>query len=203
LEKAARIISVLFHPIFMPTAGTAILFYINPTLSYSVPEGIQKIIFLILGVFTIILPVLLILILLKKGYLKSLDMEDLGERKLPFLIAATSILIAYYFFKQLPIPRVFNVFLLGTIISVIMAMAISYRWKVSIHMIGMGGIAGFMMAMAQSLLSNLLLPISLWIMIAGLVGSSRLILGGHNPAQIYAGFGLGFVCLYPLISFLI
>ena len=78
---------------------------------------------------------------------------------------------------------------------------ISYFWKISIHMAGMGGITGLLFMLCHQLDCNLFVPISLAIFFSGLVGSSRLIAGSHKPAQIYVGYLLGLATMLAIIRF--
>ncbi len=60
-------------------------------------------------------------------------------------------------------------------------------------MVGVGGLAGIVSAYSLILSGQgLLFPILGAILLTGLVGSSRLYLNVHTPAQVWAGFALGF-----------
>ena len=67
-------------------------------------------------------------------------------------------------------------------------------------MIGIGALVGTFFGLSSFLLVDLLIAIIVFLLIAGLLGTARLTLNSHRPSQIYAGFILGFVCEYFLIS---
>jgi hypothetical protein len=186
----------------MPTYGIALLFHYSPYLSYSIDESIKLYIYAIVFISTFAIPVLISLFLLRQGMLRSLIMNERRERSLPFIVTAISFLTGYYILKQLPIPKIFYLFLLGALTSLIIALLINYKWKISLHMIGLGGIIGALFAMSQIFLINMMLPIILWILLAGLLGTIRLTLESHKPSEIYIGFITGFLSLFFIIGLL-
>ena len=202
IKSVANILSWLLHPLLMPTYGIALLFHYSPYLAYSIPEAIKLYIYAIVFVSTFAVPVLISLLLLKQGVLRSLIMNERRERSLPFIITAISFLTGYYILKQMPIPKIFYLFLLGALTSIIIALLINYKWKISLHMIGMGGIIGALFAMSQIFLINMMLPIILWLLLAGILGTARLLLNSHKPSEIYIGFVTGFLSLFFIVGLL-
>jgi hypothetical protein len=156
-------------------------------------------IYVIVILSTLVLPAVSTFLLLKQGHIKSLEMESSFERKIPFLTTAVFYSMGYWFLKELPLPRLFHLLIMGATVSVIVAVVINLRWKISVHMIGMGGIAGVLMGMSQVLLMDLRLPIIISLLCAGLLGTARLSLQAHTPAQIYTGFLTGFLCEYLIL----
>ena len=60
-------------------------------------------------------------------------------------------------------------------------------------MVGLGGILGLIISVSQLIKFDMTLFYIIIILIAGLVGSARLILDEHKPYQLYLGFLLGFI----------
>ena len=90
--------------------------------------------------------------------------------------------------------------LLGAAASVVLAILINLKWKVSIHMIGIGGIVGMFFGMSTFLLIDLRMPILIALVVAGIIGTARLSMGAHRPSQLYLGFLVGFCCEYFVLS---
>ncbi len=90
--------------------------------------------------------------------------------------------------------------LLGAAASVVLAIIINLKWKVSIHMIGIGGITGMFFGLSTFLLIDLRFPILISLIVAGLIGTARLSMGAHRPGQLYVGFLVGFCCEYFVLS---
>ncbi len=146
------------------------------------------------------MPVLTALILLQKGMIRSLEMHSVAERRLPFISTAFFYLVCYYLLLQLPIPRMLSLMVLGATISIFIAWILSFKWKVSIHMIGIGGITGMLFGLSQVLNAGLIMMILTSVLISGLLGSARQYLGSHTPLQIYAGFAIGLFMEWWIIT---
>jgi membrane-associated phospholipid phosphatase len=86
--------------------------------------------------------------------------------------------------------------------SILITAIVNLKWKISAHMVGIGGLCG---AIATLVIHKPEPPFGLLyvcILIAGLVGYARLRLQAHTPAQVYSGFLLGVGCTCTLLSFL-
>jgi len=106
---------------------------------------------------------------------------------------------AYYILRFLPLPKAFNLLLLGAATAIVLATIITIRWKISIHMVGIGGMVGGLLSISQYLSVDFTWAILAVMVAAGLLGTARMILNTHTPIQIYSGFVLGFVCEYLIL----
>ena len=68
-------------------------------------------------------------------------------------------------------------------------------------MIGIGGVAGGLFALSSHSYTNLLMPMAIIFILAGLLGTARLIYGSHNQSQVYVGFLAGFVVEFMVVYF--
>lgn len=195
-----RFISVVLHPLLMPFYAVALLFHFNAYLTYTISPVVQRIIFIIVFLTTFIMPVITAYYLLQRGSIRSFEMENPAERTIPFITTAAYYFICFLLLRQLPVPKIFSTMVLGACISIVFAFFINKAWKISIHMIGIGGIIGCLYALSQILLAYLLAPIIISVFLAGLLGSARLSKDAHSPAQVYAGFVLGFLVEWVLIG---
>src|ERR1041385_4647303 len=198
--RFARFISILFHPVLMPTYALILIFRLSHFLDFVTPDSVKRALYFIIIFNTLLMPLLVSWVLYKRGALQSFNMEKKEERIVPYLSNIILMLIAYYMLRQLGLPQLFYLLLLGAAASLIIAIIINMRWKISIHMIGIGGIAGMFFGMSEFLLIDLRIPILITILIAGLVGTARLSLGSHHPSQLYAGFFVGFICEYFILG---
>jgi len=195
----ARFFSYILHPLLMPFYAMALLLHYNSYLSYVVSPVMQRIIFIIVFLTTFAMPSLTSYMLLKRGSIRSLEMETIGERTIPFITTGGYYFACYWVLQQLSIPRLFSLIVLGAAISIVLAFIINRKWKISIHMIGIGGITGCLYALSQILISDLMFPIIISIICAGILGSSRLAREAHTPSQIYTGYMLGFMVEWILL----
>ncbi len=198
----ARISSVLFHPLFMPTLGIFILFRLNTYLSLSVAPGARRLIVLLIFVNTAIAPVLSILLLKQTGHVRNYLLNDRAERIFPLLIASVMFFLTYYFLRQISLPGLLYFFLIGATLLVLMSLLVSFLWKISIHMVSLGGFTAFLVI--TSFLLNIDIPwlIGAAFLFSGLTGASRIYLGAHSPAQVYAGYIMGFGSMLLLLFYI-
>jgi membrane-associated phospholipid phosphatase len=95
--------------------------------------------------------------------------------------------------KQAGLSPLFYIILLCCSLSLIATSLINLVWKVSAHMVGIGGVIGAVIALSVQLDTDFFYILSSLILLAGLLGYSRLKLNAHTPAQVYLGFVVGFL----------
>jgi len=197
--KVSRFLSYILHPLMMPFIAVILVMNLNTYIAYSISPQVQRIIITLVFITTNALPILLALLLLQKGVIKSLEMDSLVERRVPFLTSAIFYFICYYLLKQLPIPQMLSIMVLAAGFTIFIAYFLSFRYKVSIHMIGIGGLTGVLFALSRILNADLLVFIIIAILVSGMLGTARLSLGAHKPGQVYWGFLIGFITEYSLL----
>jgi hypothetical protein len=192
VRSASQVVSIVLHPLMMPTLGALCYFFLFPTAT-RIMEPVQM--WLILGVIaasTLALPLLSVLIMLRFGKISTVYMEDKRERNWPLLQTAIVYAAAFYVLKAKTIPVFIPLFILGAIASMVIAMVINLRWKISLHMIGIGGFCGGLAALFILTQEGSPVYLSCAFILAGILGTARLLLEAHTSMQILAGFMLGF-----------
>jgi len=200
LISFSKFLSYVLHPLLMPFYAVALVMSLNTYIAYSISPQLQRIIITLVFVTTGLLPILTALFLLQKGMIRSLEMNSIEERRIPFISTAVLYLICYYLLNKLPVPRMLGLMVLGATISIFLAWLLSFRWKISIHMIGIGGLTGMLFGVSQVLNAELIMIILATILIAGMLGTARLLLGAHSPSQVYTGFFLGLFTEWWIIT---
>lgn len=150
---------------------------------------------------TAVIPGIFIYMMVRNGAAVDLELSDRRERVVPYLIIITSIMVCIFFLYKMMLPFWFLSLLIGACVALIGALVINFYWKISAHMLGIGGLLGGIMGVSRIHLMNPHLAFMLVIVIAGLVGTSRIFLKRHTSMQVYAGFCLGFICTF-VASFL-
>lgn len=199
--RIAKIISYLFHPLLMPTYGFLIIFFTNNYISTFTSAPIKLVILSITFIFTFVLPTVNALVLLKMGRIKSLEMETLNERIIPYTSAVLYYFALFYLFYNTEFPNIFKILILGAAISILLTIFISLKWKISAHTVGIGGIAGAALGIDYRLQLDMHSVFMLVILFSGVVAYARLKLNAHTPSQVYSGFGLGFFVELLLMVF--
>jgi len=195
---AAKMISMLFTPFYLPIVGMLALF----TLSYLslLPLKYKINVLLIVWIFTIFLPTMLI-----RAYNRYQEWHTLGtgtreRRMIPYVISILCYMLCYYVMALLHIPHFMRSILTAALAIQIVCAAANIWWKISTHTAGIGGMAGALMAFAQTFSFNPVWWLCLVIMVAGLLGTSRMILRQHTLHQVVGGFMTGVICAYGMIS---
>lgn len=196
----AKIISILFHPLLMPTIGMFLLFNTGTYLSY-LPYDYQKILYVIIFLSTCVLPLIIIPVFIYRKFVKSMEMHNNNERIFPMLITLLFYSFAYYLFLKLPLPTPVKRYVLAIAITIAISLIVTIRWKISTHMIGIGGIVGVVAALSVLYMTNLQMILIISILLSGLIGFARLKLNAHTPAQIYTGFSLGFLTEFVMLVY--
>jgi hypothetical protein len=199
-EKLARILSVILHPVLMPSY--ALYFLLNHSTYFAMTTSLQEksALYSIILLNTLILPVAISYILIRRGWIRSFEMARREERIIPYISNAILLVVAYYMMRNLMLPKIFYLMILGAAASVTIAVIVNLKWKISIHMIGIGALVGTFFGLSTFIMVDLRFPILITLLIAGLLGSARLSLGAHTSMQIYSGFFVGFFCEYLILS---
>ncbi len=186
-----RFISAVFNPLLMPTYSLLIIFNLNVYFSLLLPAAVRWRLISLVFILTFLFPLFILLIMLKRKIIKSMEMKTREERVFPLLITAVFFYINYYLFKNIQVSPIFNYFILGATFGVIFTLIVNFWWKISVHMIAIGGLFGTLLGISFVFLVEINYLILLVIFISGLVGYARLKAKAHNQLQVYSGFLAG------------
>jgi membrane-associated phospholipid phosphatase len=200
LEKTAKIVSIVFNPILLPTLGFILLFYSGFYNTMLTPDA-KRFILLIIFFSTATLPMLTIAILALNSKFDFL-MPNSRDRIVPLLFASVFYYIGFLLLGRIHFLPVFKLFMIGSVLLIIILLFISFKWKISIHMAGVGAITATFFALSFRGGVNPVTTILILVVVSGLIGTSRLALNKNSLLQVAAGYLLGFLALYPSIYFL-
>ena len=184
-----KIISHFFHPIFVPMAGTITYFVITPKYS---PLELQSGNVLPIFILTVIIPIISFLILKNLGVVSSIFLPGLSERK--YLLIIHIVLLLMIIIKVIPNNYILevNFFFVG-LLSATMAclLLIFLKFKTSLHMVGIGSYLMFLIALSIHFEINIIIAISIFTLLTGVLATSRLYLNRHSRAEVFIGFLIG------------
>jgi len=143
-----------------------------------------------------LLPVSLLPLFLQMKVIKSFKMETARERVYPVLVTGLFYFLGYFFLRRLNISPLIENFVLSILVAVLLAAAISFFWKISLHAIAVGGVTAVLAAMMFKYGVDLVLLVSFMVLISGLTTMARLYLNAHSPSQVYAGYATGFTIVF-------
>jgi hypothetical protein len=129
------------------------------------------------------------------GMVKSLHFEEKSDRRTPFILVTLFYLLTTYFLKEKTELDPILWQGMGIItFSVALLTGITFFWKMSAHMTGIGGVLGVLGILAVYFPSlDLAYLLVATLLLGGLVASARLYLDAHRPAEVYVGLLVGFV----------
>ena len=188
--KLTQLISIILHPMFMPILALHLTLLVLPSLAFTLSHNLI-LIYGILIFSTMVLPLISIFWLMQKGKVSSLEMSNHKERSLPLFKTVIWMSFGYYLLQNLLFyTPILKAELLGAILIILLAAIISKFWKISLHLLGIGGVVGVFIAL-QIMHGDFLYLLLLFILLSGLLGVARIKQKAHNYAQVYAGFLVG------------
>lgn len=194
-------LSGVFHPLVYPTLASIMLF--TSDTYFSLFELYAKLYVIgLVFVCTYLVPLLTMPLLFAAGALSSINMDNQRERTLPLLITGTMFYLAYILLKKYEAIVFLNIFILTSCASIIAALFITYRWKISLHMIGVGGFLAGIVQHGRIYGAEIFLLLSGTILLAGVIGTARLALQAHSPNQIFAGLFSGYLLMFGVLQIL-
>jgi len=197
---AARIVSMLFTPFYLPIVGLIALFLFSYLSIFPMAYKLQVLIMTYL--FTILLPT--VMIHLYRRY-QGWNLIELGQRErrmVPYIISIVCYFSCIYLMERLHMPHFIGSIIIAALLVQIVCAIINVWWKISTHTAAIGGVGGALFAFAEYLGFNPVWWLCLVFFVAGLLGTSRMILRQHNLSQVVAGFWVGFICAAIAILFI-
>ncbi len=197
--KLAKVVSILFHPVLIPTLG--ILLLLNSSFYFSMLSWEAKRFVLLVVFFTSCILPMLMVSLLALNTKFDINMPKSTDRVLPLLAAAVFYYLGFVLLGRISVFPVLKMYMLASVLVIVALLIISLKWKISNHMAALGGLAGMFFALSFRYGLNPVYSLLGIILVSGIVGTARLALDRHNIWQIIAGYSLGFCVLYLVVYF--
>lgn len=186
-----KIASYLFHPLWMPFAGSLLYFIISPRFF---PNTVVQAKLTAIAIMTLFIPVVFYFMLKTLGKASSYFLEDVKERKWPLLLYIALNLIILKFVLNVYDYQALYYYFFAILISTLAALILALlKLKISLHMMGLAGITMFIIALSVFFSLNLIYTISFFVAIIGLTASSRLHYKAHSYIEIILGFLIGLI----------
>lgn len=200
MRRTAHVLSVVFHPVWMPTLALILAFAIDPHLTFTFTKQGQWVIVGMVFIMTALFPASSIMMLWRSGLVSQLSMPRRNERVVPLLLTLVYFCMAYYLLRRTPSSTTTLALFSGIIMALAAVVVLTLRWKVSIHMAGIGGLIGMLLGlMVIHGAQTGILP--LVFVLAGALGTARLMAGDHTPAQVYVGTAIGLVAVFVCLTY--
>lgn len=198
--KFYKTISVIFHPIVLPTIGTIFYFLLIPN-SYNSKERLT--ILSLIFVTTYLIPVLILILFKRLKLIKTFNARSIKERKIP---VALMIVLFYLLGNTLiRIAQVEDIGLLFYATSCALAFVyflFAFDLKTSIHLLSFGIFTSFYIILGYIYQKQFAVLIIITLLLSGLVANARLHLKAHTTKEIYIGYFVGFIAPFAVYLYL-
>ena len=195
IADAANLLSTVLSPLMMPTYGVFLVMWAS--VLCLLPYGTRVSVLLVCMGITCILPLIFLSVLRHFKLVKDLHVEMREQRFIPYLFTALCYAVAAYYLYYCHSPQWFTMFMVGSALTVLLMALINLKWKISAHMAGIGGVIALIYQIHVQGLSafDLFWLLCFNIILAGLLGSARLVRKRHDMWQVLAGVIVGFLCV--------
>jgi hypothetical protein len=192
--KFHKFISVVLHPIVIPTIGVLLFLALTPNV---IIKERQYLLLSIVFFSTYIVPIIFLVILKSLGVINSFQVESIKERKVPLFLMLLVFYVLGKLLINIPDFKDLGILFYGTNLAlIIIYILFFFNIKTSLHIVSMSSALGFFLIYG-TLNSISILPIAIiMIVLTGLLASSRLHLKAHKPLEVYLAFFLGVLTQY-------
>lgn len=195
----ARLLSYLLHPLLMPVLSLWLALELDLHLGYFLPEQSRWALLGMMALMTIGFPLTSAMLLRRAGVIGSLEMPLRSERLAPYALTLVYYGMTLYLLLRMRLHPLAIALFGGATLALLLTLAITLRWKISAHMVGIGGCLGAAVGLNQLHDLGAFAPICALIVLAGALGTARLLASDHTPGQVYAGAALGFGSVFAAV----
>jgi len=196
----ARIVSLVFTPFYLPLVGLLTMFLFSYLSLY--PWIFKLRILAMVLLFTIMLPTFLIRMYRRYNGWTLIELGQKERRMVPYIISILCYFACIYLMELVHVPHFMVSIVIAALTVQMVCALVNMVWKISTHMAAIGGFAGALFVFADAFGFNPVWWFCLLFIVAGLLGSSRMILRQHTLSQVVAGFLVGMVCTVLAFLFL-
>ena len=141
---AARIVSMVFTPFYLPFMGMVILFVFSYLSMF--PWAYKLQVLTLVYLFTILLPTLMIHLYRRYQGWNLIELGHRERRMVPYAISIICYYTCVYVMQRLHMPHFMsNIVVAGLLVQIVCAL-INVVWKVSTHTAAIGGVGGALFA---------------------------------------------------------
>ena len=195
LAIPAKIISYVFHPLFIPTYIFIFLIYQFPYEFGGITEW--QLTMRLFGLFwlTAFFPAFAVFLMWRLKFSESIFLRTQKERIVPYIITMFFYWWMYYLSRNFSDqPAVVKFFYMGIFMATVAGLMLNNYFKISLHAMGVGGALAAIILFAMYYRMPLGLPMSVAALVTGIVCTSRFLVSDHSSKEIYTGLFVGIGC---------
>ena len=201
LVVAARVLSFVFHPLFIPVYIIWFLLYYTGVFPGITGQDKGLLLLRFLVMYTVF-PLMTVIIAKGLGFVKTIYMRDAKDRIIPYIACGVYYFWMWWVLKNQPeFPRELVMLSLAIFIASSGGLIANSFIKVSMHGMSIGVMITFILLISFRTDENMGFYISVAILVAGVVCTARLINSDHRPKEVYLGLLIG--VLAQIIAFIV
>ena len=190
LRVGAKIISFIFHPLFVPLYIAWFLIH-ELRLFNDRTDWQRTVIFIQFFIYYTFFPMMTTLLSKALGFVQSVYLRTQKDRILPYIVCEIFYFWGWYVFKNVHFPKEVVMFALGVFLACSLVLILNSFMKISMHTLSLGVVCAFLL-LASAMSSFVFgIYISIGFFVAGLTATARLIDSNHTQREIYFGFFAG------------
>jgi len=194
MKRVAELLSVLFHPVFMPLYGLFII-YSSHTLHSFMPAEVKRMIFILVAANNVMIPLALATVLYARGAITRFNARDRNERMILLTFSVVMYSITAFLLMRMQIPGLFRVYFISIAIVTLITLVITVFYRISLHASGIGGLMVLIVFMVLLYHNSMVWQLVAVLITGGAVMASRIYLEDHSPSETWAGLVTGMVTM--------
>lgn len=196
IRLLASFFSYLFHPVFIPLYVVGFMVYEHPYLFAGfAPKGKILVVAQAFAMFTFF-PLVTVLLLKALKFIESFHLATQKDRIIPLVACGVWYFWIWYVWRNLPdYPKPAVQLAMAVWITASLGLMANIYMKISLHAMSLGVMVAFILLLAFSQPLNFGIYISVSLLIAGIVCTSRFIVSDHSAKELYGGLLVGVISM--------
>ncbi len=187
----AKYISLIFTPFYLPLMGLMALFVFTDLRS--MPWFYQFMVLAVAYCFTVLLPQTFIHVYRHHHGWPVVRLLSREGRYIPYCVSLICYCSCYHIMIWLHMPHIMSSIVVAAIAVQLATALVNVWWKISIHTAAIGGTTGAVVAFSLIFGFNPLWWFCVLILLAGVVGTGRMLLRIHTLGEVVGGYLIGVV----------
>ncbi|MBN9296682.1 MAG: hypothetical protein J0I41_06710 [Filimonas sp.] len=198
LRFFAKVISYIFHPLFIPSYIFIWLMYRFP-YEFSGLTG-RMVLIRLLGAFwtTAFFPAFVVFLLWRLKFIQNIFLRNQKDRIIPYITTMFFYWWMWYlsrnFSQNQEQPIILKFFYMGIFLTTIFGLILNNFQKISMHAMGVAGAWTCVLLTCLTYKIHLGADLSIVTLITGIVCTSRMLIKEHSPNEVYTGLFVGIIC---------
>ena len=192
LERCAQVFSALFTPFLIPTLAFLMLFFC--TYLYILPPIYKLVVMGMVFSFTALMPLLVIYLFQKANGWGFKELSHRKKRFIPYMLTILSYVTCLISMHRMHMPRYMSGIIIASLLCLVICTLLNLRWKISTHVAGSGILVSSMLAYSTLFNFNPVWYLCMAILMAGILGTTRIIVKQHTLFEVFVGFVVGMFC---------